>query len=1121
MNRPVTVLMAVLAVMVFGFVSYQNLQVDLLPDLQYPVINITTEYPGASALEVDRGITVPLVEAVSSVSGIKSVQSVSCEGRSEITVQFHWGTNTDFASLYVREKADDVRFSFPKGVENPIILPVNPAILPIMTIAVSGSGSLYQLKNAAERILKPRLEQLEGIANAEVKGGGRKEIEIVFDPETVAQLNIKIQQLNDLLKSFDTDLSGGTIRKGDYRYSIRTQNRLKDIEDIRNLNFEVREGLILPLSSIAEVKEVVLPGDQSVRYNGKEIISVEVYKEYGQNTVAVTDEAETAIADLRRNYPDFKLEVLYRQADFIRGAIGSVIQSLIFGALLSFAVLYLFMNDFKSSLIIGLSIPVSIIGTFTLLFAAGININLMTLGGLALGVGMLVDNSIVALENIYRRRNEGSKPWDAAYTGTKEIGLAISASTFTTVAVFLPIVYVRGVAAALFRDEALAVTFSLLISLVTALTILPLLAYKLLGAGQGKMKPESEYTFRLQARRYIGTYHLFSGYSWRELLGIIRKARWFHIYKFAWFAIRVIMFIIAEILKLPLMLTLFIVELLSDFFIQSLIHPAKFLLKRTEGLLKRAGDAFNRSYKRFEEWYHEAEIKVLDNKRSFNIFVLFLFLLSIILALSLDRQLIPDTDTERVKITLDFPAGTLDEDIRSGVAEFEKGLLLRDDVRSEYSSIGGGNENGDSQNSISDSAQISVQLKPGTDSGKFIHSLREKPSGIFSAVSAEREFSAIEQLILTLRKQFTIKVFARETDEAYPFACKLLVAMKNSESFFKPEIVNYYITPELVGNFNREMISQTGISEDDIISFITDVLRGSVPIEIKNEGVRIPVRSRIGTQRNVDYDKFLNMFYTDKSGRSIPLSALMKIQPGESTSAYYREGNKPFIEIAAGLNSSVGSAAEEIRKITERLGFPEYVQVSVGGEYIEMKESFSSLFIALGLSIFLVYMILAAQFESLKNPFIVMLTVPLGFISTVIILFSFGISINIISIIGFIVLMGVIVNDGIIKVDRINQLRSEGIPVREAILLTGRQRLRPILITSFTTLFGLLPMALIPGQGSGLYSPLAFVIIGGESIGLALTLFFIPVMYEMLNPEKGDSRRKRNSMTMKKDRKER
>jgi HAE1 family hydrophobic/amphiphilic exporter-1 len=1100
MNRPVTVLMAVAAVMVFGVVSYQNLQVDLLPDLQYPVINITTEYSGASAQEVDKEITVPLVEAVSSISGIKSVQSVSSEGRSEITVQFHWGTDTDFAALYVREKADDV--TLPEGVARPVIMPANPATMPIMTIAVSGKGSLYQIKNAAERILKPRLEQLEGVAAAEVKGGGTREIEIIFDPQTVAQLNIKLSRLNDLLKSFDMDHGSGTIRKGDYRFSIRTQNRLSGIDEIRNLVFEVREEMKLPLSDIADVREVILPDENPVRYNGNEIISVEIYKEAGRNTVAVSAEAESAVSELRKNYPEIGLEVIYRQADFIEGAISSVIQSLIFGALLAFAVLYLFMNDFKSSLIIGLSIPVSIIGTFTLLFGAKVNINLMTLSGLALGVGMLVDNSIVALENIYRKRKEGSKPYEAAFVGTNEIGLSITASTFTTIAVFLPIVYVRGVAAALFRDEALAVTFSLLISLVVAITILPLLAYKLLGAGQGRLKQLASFTFKGQLREYLGAFNLLRQDRWAELLGIVKKCKWWMIYRHLWFAIRAIMFVIGEILKLPFMLALFIIEIVTDFVIQVLMGPAKFLLKKSDSLLKKIGGGFNRLYERFEDRYHNAEVRVLDNKGSFITFILFLLILAVALSLALDRQLIPETDTGRVKITLEFPAGTLRENIQREVGGYERSLLQRPEVESIYTSIGNGGGDEDSPGNSQSSARLSVLLKPGVDSDRFIRSAIEKRPAVFSAFAAEREFSVIEQLILTLRKQFTVKVFARETEEAYPYALKLLKEMKESDAFFNPEIINYFLQPELKGRFNREMMASAGLSYTDVIDFITNVLRGSMPLEIKKEDIKIPVRSKIGGDKNVEYGKLMSLFYTDAKGRNIPLSALITLEPGESNSSYYREGNKTYIEISAGLNESVNTAAAEIRNITEKLHFPEHVQVSVGGEYIEMKDSFSSLFVALCLSIFLVYMILAAQFESLLNPFIVMLTIPLGFISTILILFLFGISVNIISIIGFIVLMGVVVNDGIIKVDRIGQLRAQGMTVREAVLVTGRQRLRPILITSMTTLFGLLPMALMPGQGSDLYSPLAFVIIGGESICLALTLFFIPVMYEILNPER-------------------
>ncbi len=1097
LNRPITVLMLVTALMIFGFVSYQNLRVDLLPDLQYPVVTITTDYPGIAAKEINEQITLPIVKNVQGIPGTKRVHSVSHEGRSVITVEFHWGTDVDLSALYVREQVDKAKTVFPVEVENPVILPQNPVSKPILTVGVSGADELYSVLNFAEFIVKPRLEQIEGIANASVLGGGKKEIEINLVPAMMRLYGINLTDIDLLLKSYSSGTSTGTIKKGDYRYSIRIENKLDTVEDISQLSFKNADGVIIPLSTIAEIKEVIIESDYATFFQGEEIVSLNIYKEYGKNTVEVTGLLEEALEKLRKSYDNINITVLNAQSEFIEQAISTILQSLLIGAILAFFVLYLFISEFRSSVIIGLSIPVSIIGTFTALYLAGVNINLMTLGGLALGIGMLVDNSIITLENIYRKRGEKLKTYDLVYNGTKEVGLAITASTLTTIAVFLPIVYVKGIAAALFRDQALAVVFSLLLSLFTALTILPLLTYLFFKREENNVEAE-EFTFRRHLVNFTSHIKLHRKAEWKALLtpGAGGKAQ--RAFFYILLPLRLILFIAAEIIKTVFLITVFVLELLVDFLLQVFLHPARYIFRKIGAGFHAVSSSFNRQFEKLTKLYHDTELYVLENKSRFVWLFLLIVFLTVVLASQMEKKLIPETETGKISIIAQFPEGMLHENLVAEIKKIEDRLLTRDEVSSIYTVTGFAGANEDSANIRKNQVNFSITLSDGYESGEFIRTLNTL--NLFGNMQyiAQREFSILEQLILTLKREFNVRILAWETEEAYPWAVKTLERMQKDDVFVLPEITNYRLTPDLRTKLNHEFILENGLNEQRIIEYIEGLLSGKVPLTIKREGTEIPVRSKIGLERDILVEKFKQSVYTSPDGKKFPLYAFINIEEGLSIAEYYNDGTKPYVEISSELDGSLEDAVRAINRIKSEINFPETVQVKVGGEYEEMGNSYRSLYLALLLSAFLVYMIMGAQFESVKMPLIIISTLPLGMAGTLIILFIFGLSINIITIIGYIVLMGIIVNDAIVKVDRINQLRDEGKPLRKAVLTAGTQRLRPILMTTVTTVAGLLPTAIIPGKGSELYRPLAMVIIGGEAIGTVLTLIFVPLFYEIL-----------------------
>ncbi|MBN2135312.1 MAG: efflux RND transporter permease subunit [Acidobacteria bacterium] len=1091
LNRPVTTLMLVSAIIIFGFASYKELSIDLLPDIEFPTVTITTEYPDASASDVEEEISTILVSGLKSIPNIRRISSISEKELSTVTVNFHWGADIKYAVLNIREEVDKVIDRFPEKAETPIITPLNPATSPIMTLSVSSTtSSLAELQDTARFIIKPRLEQQRGIASAEVNSIGRKEIQISLIPEMVELYNIKPNEISSIIKRLETR-SSGTIKKGEYRYSIIIEWTLQDISDLKALEIKLENGLIVPLSNIADIQERIVKLNNFSRWNGKEIISIDIYKEYGRNTMLVSKEAETVVEELNKTYPNFNVEIINRQDDFISGAINSVIQSLIIGGILAFIVLFLFLNNFRVSLIIGISIPVSIIGTFTAFYLAGVNINLMTLGGLALAVGMLVDNAIITIENIFRYKTGKTKAYDAAFKGTSEIGMAITASTLTTVAVFLPIVYVRGVAAALFRDQAISITFALLISLLTSLTIIPLLSMKLMSKRTSDKK--DKFGFKEQWKRYAESISLFKADSWKQITGRFHNFKIWKIYIVIIFLLHTAFYIFSEIIKIFLLFIFFILESITDFIVQIIIPPVKKIISLLSSLFSAAGNGFQDFYKKIEDLYHNLEIKALEKKSVVLLTILGLFLAALFITFNMETRLIPETDTGIYRIVLNLPDNLVAEKIESEAAKIEKDFQNSKAVKNIFTVMDKNSESG--KNLI-----FKIQLVKGYTVDDLPVLLKEIKHLEGFSYTIEPEYSILEQLIMILKSRFSIKVYAHDTDEAYKAALKVLTTLKNETGLFEnPEITNYETEKILKAEFKEDIIFINGLDKNDISNFIVSNLQGEVPLSIKKVGEKITIRLKTGLEDYKNITELKNIVYSDKTGRKFTLESLCSFKEDEYLSAIHSDESKPFIEISMDLTGSLNKARAFISRIRTKIDLPDDVNINVSGEYEEMKDSFKSLSLALLLSAFLIYMIIAAQFESLKNPFIIICTIPLGFIGTVFTLLIFSQSMNIISIIGFIVLTGIIVNDAIVKVDRINQLRDEGMALRESIITAGLQRLRPILMTTVTTVFGLLPMAIIPGEGSEIYRPLAWVIIGGESIGTILTIFLIPVMYEIFN----------------------
>ncbi|MBN1938408.1 MAG: efflux RND transporter permease subunit, partial [Candidatus Aminicenantes bacterium] len=613
-ERPVTMYMFFLGVILLGFVSLRELSVDLLPDISYPRLAVITQFGGTAPEEMETLVTSRLESAVSRVPGLRRVESVSKEGVSYLSLEFDWGTNMDFTMLHVREQLDAVRSAMPDGVEAPRIVPLDPQSKPIMTLALTGDRGLLELKEIAEELIKPRLEQIEGIGSAEVTGGVEREILVEVDPAKLSLYGLTISEISSRIAAFNRNLQGGTIRKGTFKYSLRVVGEYEKIEEIPEISLRVISGGgVIRLRDVAVVHEALKERQGVTRLDGKESIGLQIRKEAGANTVKATRAVREVIEAIRKENPNVGIRVVAEQAGFIEQAIGAVKSEIIQGALLAFLVLLLFLQEWKTPLIIDTVIPISVIGTFSLMYFNDITLNIMSLGGLALGVGMLDDCAVVVSENIFRHRSLGKSLKEAAYEGTREVGGAIVATALTTVVVFLPVVYVHGVAGQLFKDTALTVTYSLCASLLVSLTLIATLQSRTMSL------PGPEGT-----RPWSWTWGLAQAWGGKKggvFLWPLRALRWlvYAVFKGILFVLNLIVTGLGRVLSL-----LF-----------------RYAGKPFRPLLHLVFRGFNAVYERFCRFNDRALLWCLEHKVKTMTATLIFFGLSFVLGMTLRRELMP------------------------------------------------------------------------------------------------------------------------------------------------------------------------------------------------------------------------------------------------------------------------------------------------------------------------------------------------------------------------------------------------------------------------------------------------------------------------------------------------
>ena len=1019
-GRPVGVAMLFIAVAFLGALSFTRLPVDLLPDIAYPKLVIYTSYPDVAPAEVERFVTEPLERQVATVPGIERLESATREGVSLITLRFAWGTDMDFAALNVREKVDALRGNLPEQAARPVVLRTDPRAEPVIALSVTGPGSLWSLEELAESVFRRRLEQIDGVAQAAVTGGQEREIHVDVDPRRLESYGLKLEQISSALASANASSPSGTIRQGRYRYNLRTLGELQDVAQIADLVVAQLQpgaagdpdGQIL-VRDVAIVEDGFRERESIARHDGREAIGLLIYKESGANTVRVAEQVDEVLAQLREQYPEVDVRIATSQAGFIAGAIANLVQEMILGALLAFLVLVLFLRDARYPVAIALAIPISVIATFALLHATGVSLNIMSLGGLALGIGMLVDNSIVVIENIFRHREKGLAPAVAAAIGTDEVRRAITASTLTTIAVFGPIIYVEGVAGELFAALSFAVAFSLLASLVVAVILLPTMAARWDGtaAGAGRVRHE----------------------------GPVRHA---------------------------------------------LLAPLR---------------AFDRGWNAFAALYHRELDRALRHRGRVVLGSLLLLALTLPLAFSLDRSVLPVVDQGEFRARIELPRGTPLETTADVSARLEQVLQEDPGVTAVFARIGrqSAAQGIAEEQSGLHTAVLDVKLRAGRRTGPVIDRVRARLGELGAAeVTIETgHATALGKLLGAGEADLAVRVRGDDLDTSLAYAETLRARLARVPAVTNVRVGTQLGQPEYRVEIDRERAAAYGIDAARIAAAVEQHMRGVKGTDYVAFDRRVPVMVRLpeAARRSLTTLETLAL-------DGIPLRELITVREalGPVEIRHVDQGRVvPVFADARGrdIDAAVDAVRSEVRAVPP----PEGVRVDIGGENEELRRSFRELGIAFALALLLVYMILAAEFESLIHPFTMLLSVPLGLIGAILALWLFGAGLNSVSLIGLVILVGIVDNDAVVKIDFINQLRREGLGVRAAILAAGRERLRPIVMNSLTAMLAILPMMFGIGPGAGLQAPLAIAVFGGLFTATALTLIVIPVVYELLD----------------------
>ncbi len=1022
-KRPVTTFMVILIAVAFGFLSISNLRLDMMPNMNIPVAIVSTDYKGTAPSEIETLITIPLEGALGTVAGIKNVTSTSSNGNSLIILEFEDGTDIDNASLDVRERIDLIKGMLPEGAGDPIVMKIDMNSMSSMMIGVSGSKyDLVDLKRVVDDKISNRFERQDGVASVSISGGKEKEITVTLSPEKLRGYGISESQVMQLIMSENRNTPAGTVKQGDKSLQLRVVGEFATIDELRMLPLTLQSGATIFLNDIAEVEEVFKEPDSLSYINGVPSVTISIQKQSTANTVNVANAVLQEMNAIQSEMPELEFKVILNPADFVTMTLSTVASSAIFGGVLAVVILFIFLRDFRSTLIVAASMPISIVTTFVLMYYADITLNVMSLGGLALGIGMLVDNSIVVLESIYRKIEEGENKIDAAINGAREVALSVTASTLTTVAVFLPITFGGGLTAQIFNQLALTIAFSLASSLVVSLTFVPMASSLIL-------RP-IEVT---QAKR--------------------KKT----------------------ILSLPL-------DIFSNFI----------------------------------SWLEKAYTRVLAvaiEKRKRTLAIVGLFIAVTLVSLQfVEMEFMPTTDESGVAVNITMPKGALLSQTEAITEKALEKISTFEEITDITYTIGS-QSTGSFGEKRTDQATIDIKLVDKNERKRSSAEVAIAMSDALKDVAgAEFSCSASGSSMGQFAGGNSIDIFVKgsdlETLEGIANDVKGIISNIQGTRDVKTSVES--VSPQAVISVDRNKASSYGLSASSVSSIINTAITGTVATTYKIDGDEIDIR----IMQNKDDFNYINdvnnILIPTPTGVSIPLYELAEIEIKELPTSITRENQQRYISITGSLvGRASGSVDSEIREAMKDYNMPSGYSWGVSGQSQQMAETFGGLGVALVIAVFLVYMIMAAEFESLIYPFIVMFSIPVAMTGALLGLWVFGATLNITSFLGLIMLAGIVINNAIVLIDYTNLLiRERGMSAKEAVLAAGPVRLRPILMSVLTTVLGLAPLMFSTGQGSELMLGLATVVVSGLLLSTLVTLLLIPTIYIIVDNTRQRFRKK-------------
>jgi HAE1 family hydrophobic/amphiphilic exporter-1 len=1005
-RRPVATAMAFLVVIVVGSVSFYYLPVDLLPEIEYPRVSVSTDYPNVGPEEMEQIITNPIANAVSSVSNVERMTSQSEEGESRVNLEFAQGTDLNAAANDVRAALDRIRDDLPVEAEPPSIRKFDPNSQEIVSISVESRRDLSSLTRLLERNLSKQFEQIPGVGTINIQGGIYRQIQVNLQRDRLTAYDLSAAQVQQAISQSNTALPGGNVKEGLNDLYVRTQGEYESLDQIRNTVVTTADGAPVRVKDVAEVVDGYEDLGRIAELNGVPVLQLEIQKQSGANTVSVAERIRAEVDRINESRSDVRLTVVSDQSEFIRKSINNVQNSAVWGSLLAILVLYLFLRNGSTTFIIALSIPISIIATFALLFFNGLTLNQMTFGGLALGVGLIVDNAIVVLENIIRQREENGRSLiEAASVGTQEVAGAIIASTLTTSVIFLPLVFARTTTATLFQSLALVVVFALVCSLLVALTLVPMMASRFLTVEAGEGDATDDQSKSWFQRAFASLENRYS-----RVIQSALERRWL---VFAGTGV-----LLAGTLALWPLISIELapqtdanqidvdLEMAQGTNIAVVMEYLEELEQRVEPMLPQ--DEVENFAKQVQPWGAEVEVQLKSaGERSINTFAL--------------------ADSIRSEVVGKVPGADVRVSAQSGL------WILR-----RVFSVGGGNE------------ALQVELRG------------------YDLDQAQKLSERIKQRLETLDGVAGARSGRREG------------------------------RPEQNITFNRDKISSLGLSTQEVAQAVQTNLGGSRAASYRTGGEQFPITVRLQPEDRLSVQDLDNVSIQTPEGEAVPLSALVSTNRGRGPTEIERVNGQRVTYISANLTSDavLGEVVEEARQNLSTLSLPEGFSITFGGQYREQQKAQTDFLIAIIMALVLIYMVMAGQFERFLDPLIVMFSVPLVLVGVFPTLVLTNTTVNIQSVMGFVMLIGIVVNNAIVLVDYINLMRRErNLPLFEAVAEAGRLRLRPILMTTLTTILGLVPLALGIGAGAEIQAALARVVIGGLTASTLITLLLIPVAY--------------------------